>query len=191
MQKHIILSALIALTTLPALADDLGKYTEESRAAVMPFAKALMAANMKAIKADGHESAIKVCKDIAPAMAGDISRQNGWKLTRVSLKVRNPLLGTPDEWEQKTLMQYEERIAKGEKPEAMESAEIVNEPSGQYFRYMKPIVMQQGCVACHGTADKISEGVRARLGADYPHDKAIGYLPGQLRGGVSIKRAIN
>ncbi|MEO8599639.1 MAG: DUF3365 domain-containing protein [bacterium] len=191
MQKHIILSALIALTTLPTLADDLGKYTEESRAAVMPFAKALMAANMKAIKEDGHESAIKVCKDIAPAMAGEISRQKGWKLTRVSLKVRNPLLGTPDEWEQKTLMQYEERIAKGEKPETLESAEIVNEPSGKYFRYMKPIMMQQGCVACHGKADQISEGVRARLGADYPHDKAIGYLPGQLRGGVSIKRAIN
>lgn len=191
MQKHIILSALIALTALPALADDLSKYTEESHAAVMPFSKALMAANMKAIKEGGPESAIKVCKDIAPAMAGDISRQNGWKLTRVSLKVRNPLLGMPDEWEQKTLMQYEERIAKGEKPETLESAEIVNEPSGKYFRYMKPIVMQQGCVACHGKADQISEGVRARLGADYPHDKAIGYLPGQLRGGVSIKRAIN
>lgn len=191
MQKHIILSALIALTALPALADDLGKYTEESRAAVMPFSKALMAANMKAIKEGGPESAIKVCKDIAPAMAGDISRQNGWKLTRVSLKVRNPLLGTPDEWEQKTLMQYEERIAKGEKAETLESAEIVNEPSGKYFRYMKPIVMQQGCVACHGTPDNISAGVRARLGADYPHDKATGYLPGQLRGGVSIKREIN
>lgn len=191
MQKHIILSALIALTALPALADDLSKYTEESHTAVMPFSKALMAANMKAIKEGGPESAIKVCKDIAPAMAGDISRQNGWKLTRVSLKVRNPLLGMPDEWEQKTLMQYEERIAKGEKPETLESAEIVNEPSGKYFRYMKPIVMQQGCVACHGKADQISEGVRASLGADYPHDKAIGYLPGQLRGGVSIKRAIN
>lgn len=191
MQKHIILSALIALTALPALADDLGKYTEESRAAVMPFAKALMAANIKAIKDGGPESAIKVCKDIAPAMAGDISRQNGWKLTRVSLKVRNPLLGTPDQWEQKTLIEYEERIAKGEKPETLESAEIVNEPGGRYFRYMKPIVMQQGCVACHGTADKIPAGVKARLGADYPHDKATGYQPGQLRGGVSIKREIN
>lgn len=191
MQKQIILSALIALTVFPALAGELDKYKEESRAAVMPFMKALMAANMKAIKEGGPESAIKVCKEIAPAMAGDISRQNGWKLTRVSLKVRNPLLGTPDEWEQKTLMQYEQRIAKGEKPETLESAEIVDEPSGKYFRYMKPIVMQQGCVACHGTADKISEGVRARLGADYPHDQATGYLPGQLRGGVSIKREIN
>lgn len=190
MQKHIILSAFIALTVLPALADDLEQYTAESRAAVMPFSKALMAANMNAIKEGGPESAIKVCKDIAPTMAGDISRQNGWKLTRVSLKVRNPLLGTADQWEQKTLMQYEERLAKGEKPEALETAEVVTEPNGKYFRYMKAIVMQQGCVACHGNADQISAGVKARLGAEYPHDQAIGYMRGQVRGGVSIKRAV-
>lgn len=191
MQKHIILSAFIALVAIPALAGDLEQYKAESRAVVMPFSKELMAANMKAIKEGGPESAIKVCKDIAPAMAGDISRQNGWKLTRVSLKVRNPLLGTADQWEQKTLMQYEDRLAKGENPEAMETAEIVNEPNGKYFRYMKAIVLQQGCVACHGSADKIPSAVKARLGEDYPHDKATGYLPGQLCGGVSIKREIN
>lgn len=190
MPKHIIFSTVIALTTIPALAADLDQYREESRAVVMPFSKALMAANMKAISEGGPESAIKVCKDIAPAMAGDISRQNGWKLTRVSLKVRNPLLGSADPWEQKTLMQYEERLAKGEKPEALESAEIVNEPNGKYFRYMKAIVMQQGCVACHGKTNQISAGVRARLGADYPYDQAFGYTPGQVRGGVSIKRAV-
>jgi len=49
MQKHLILSAFLALTALSAVADDLDKYKEESRAAVMPFMKALMAANMKAI----------------------------------------------------------------------------------------------------------------------------------------------
>lgn len=190
MQKHIILSAFIALVAIPALAGDLEQYKAESRAVVMPFSKELMAANMKAIKEGGPESAIKVCKDIAPAMAGDISRQNGWKLTRVSLKVRNPLLGTADQWEQKTLMQYEDRLAKGENPEAMETAEIVNEPNGKYFRYMKAIVLQQGCVACHGSADKIPSAVKARLGEDYPHDQAVGYAPGQLRGGVSIKRRI-
>lgn len=190
MQKHIILSAFIALVAIPALAGGLEQYKAESRAVVMPFSKELMAANMKAIKEGGPESAIKVCKDIAPAMAGDISRQNGWKLTRVSLKVRNPLLGTADQWEQKTLMQYEDRLAKGENPEAMETAEIVNEPNGKYFRYMKAIVLQQGCVACHGSADKIPSAVKARLGEDYPHDQAVGYAPGQLRGGVSIKRRI-
>jgi hypothetical protein len=188
MQQRIILSTLFALFTLPALADNLNEYREESRAAAMPFLKELVAKNQQAIAEGGPESAIKVCKEIAPTMAGDISRQKGWKFTRVSLKVRNPLLGTPDPWEQNSLQQFEERLAKGEKPETLETAEIVNEPNGKYFRYMKAIVLQQGCVSCHGTADKIPEGVKARLGQEYPHDHATGYVPGQVRGGVSIKR---
>jgi hypothetical protein len=190
MKKNISLSLLFALTTLSALADDLDKYKKESRAAAMPFLQEMMAENQKAMSEGGPESAIKVCKEIAPKMTGEISRRNGWKFTRVSLKARNSLLGTPDEWEQKILKQYEERLAKGEKPETLETAEIVNEPNGRYFRYMKAIVLQQGCVACHGTADKISEGVKVRLGAEYPHDQATGYVAGQLRGGVSIKRGV-
>ncbi|MDO8988425.1 MAG: DUF3365 domain-containing protein [Sideroxyarcus sp.] len=190
MRKKIILSALLALAAVPAAADDMGKYLEESRAIIGPFAQQLQAENKKAIKEGGPDSAIKVCKDIAPKMAGDLSRQHGIKLTRVSLKVRNPLLGTADEWEQKTLKQFEERIAKGEKPETLEAAEIVTEPARKYYRFMKGIVMQKGCLGCHGSADVIDENVKARLAEDYPHDRATGYAEGQVRGGISIKRPL-
>ncbi|WP_230369259.1 hypothetical protein [Paludibacterium denitrificans] len=44
----------------------------------------------------GPVAAIGVCKDLAPQLAGELSRENGWKVTRVSLKVRNPMLGLPD-----------------------------------------------------------------------------------------------
>ena len=152
--------------------------------------KKMLAENRKAIEEGGTESAIKVCKEIAPKMAGDISLQNGIKLTRVSLKVRNPLLGTPDAWEQKTLKQFEARLAKGDKPEMLEAAEIVNEPGGKYFRYMKGIVLHQGCIACHGNGDQVIDSVKASLAEEYPHDLAVGYAPGQVRGGVSIKRAL-
>ena len=190
MRNKIILSALLALSATSALADDIAKYQEESRAVIGPFVKQLLEENKKAIKEGGPDSAIKVCKDIAPKMAGDLSRQHGIKLTRVSLKVRNPLLGTADEWEQKTLKQFEERIANGEKPETLEAAEIVNEPAGKYFRFMKGIVLQSGCTACHGTADDVEVSVAARLKEDYPHDQATGYVAGQVRGGVSIKRPL-
>lgn len=191
MRNKIILTALLAAFAAPAAAaDDIAKYQQESRAIIGPFAQQLMAANQKAIKEGGPASAIKVCKDIAPAMAGDLSRQHGIKLTRVSLKVRNPLLGTPDEWEQKMLQQFEARLAKGEKAETLEAAEIVNEPAGTYFRYMKGIVLQAGCVACHGPADQIDAAVKARLTEEYPHDRATGYAAGQVRGGVSIKRPL-
>ncbi|CAG0124275.1 hypothetical protein RHDC2_00455 [Rhodocyclaceae bacterium] len=185
-----LLPIMLALSAAPALADDTSKYQEESRAVAMPFMKQLAAENQKAIAEGGPESAIRVCKEIAPKMSGDISRKQGWKLTRVSLKVRNPLLGTPDAWEQKVLQEFEARAAKGEKAEAMEFAEVVNEPAGTYFRYMKAIGLQPGCVSCHGSAEQIPANVKARLAEDYPHDKAIGYAPGQIRGATSIKRAM-
>lgn len=190
MRNKIVLSTLLVLSSTPAFSDELGKYQDESRAIVAPFMQQLMAENKKAMMEDGPEYAIKVCKDIAPKLAGDLSRRHGIKLTRVSLKVRDPLLGTADEWEQKTLQQFEARLAKGENPETLEAAEIVSEPGGKYFRYMKGIVLQKGCVACHGTREQIIDSVKERLRDEYPHDQATGYTPGQLRGGVSIKRSI-
>lgn len=190
MTSKIILCTLLALAAMPAWADEVSQYADESRAIVTPFMQQLMVENRKAIIEGGLESAIGVCKKIAPRMAGDLSRQYGIRLTRVSLKVRNPLLGTADAWEQQTLLQFEARLAKGEKPEALEAAEIVNEPNGRYFRYMKGIVLQQGCVVCHGPGELMSPKVKARLAEDYPHDQATGYSPGQLRGGVSIKRRL-
>ncbi|MGZ8256281.1 MAG: Tll0287-like domain-containing protein [Gallionella sp.] len=186
--KKIILFATCAFLTSNVLADELSQYQSEARAVAMPFLKKLAAANQQAVSEGGHESAVKVCKDIAPAMAGETSRQTGWKLTRVSLKVRNPLLGTADAWEQKQLQAFAERAAQGEKAETLEASEIVQEPAGKSYRFMKAIVLQPGCVACHGTA--IPDDVQARLHSDYPHDQATGYSAGQIRGAVSIKRPL-
>ena len=188
--KKIISLTTLALLSNSAFADDLSKYQEESRAVAMPFMKKLGAENQKAMSTGGAESATQVCKDIAPAMTSEVSRQTGWKVTRVSLKVRNPMIGTPDAWEQKTLQDFESRAAKGEKPEAMEASEIVQEPAGKSFRFMKAIGLQPGCVACHGAADTLSAEVKARLSADYPHDQATGYSTGQIRGALSIKRPL-
>lgn len=185
--KKIILLAFLSSFSF-AHADELSQYKDESRAVALPFLKQLAAANQKAVSDGGHESAIGVCRDIAPKMAGDISRQTGWKLTRVSLKVRNPLTGTADAWEQKQLQNFTERAAQGEKPEALEVAEIVQEPAGKSFRYMKAIALQPGCVACHG--EQIPDTVKAKLATDYPHDQATGYSAGQIRGAVSIKRPL-
>ncbi len=188
--KKIILISTLALFSNAVFADDLNKYQEESRAVAMPFLKKLAAANKEAVSNGGHASAVGVCKDIAPNMSGEISRQTGWKLTRVSLKVRNPLLGTADAWEQNKLQEFAERAAKGEKPETIEASEIVDEPAGKSFRFMKAIALQPSCVACHGAKEEIPAEVQARLNTDYPHDQATGYKVGDIRGAVSIKRPL-
>lgn len=194
MNTRIILSAALACCALPALAadpaHDLLQYVAESRAAALPFMRELNEANKRAIGEGGPESAIQVCKEIAPKMAGEVSRRTGWKLSRVSAKARNAQLGTPDQWERQTLQQFEERLAKGEPADAMERAEVLQEANGKSFRYMKAIVLQQGCVGCHGQLEQMAPGVKARLNREYPHDEATGYLPGQLRGALSIQRAL-
>ncbi|MDH2916515.1 MAG: DUF3365 domain-containing protein [Gallionella sp.] len=191
MQKKIIIATVFAFSALSAYADNnIDALKDETRAAAMPFMKALAEENKKAVQEGGPESAIKVCKDIAPKMASELSRQKGWKVTRVSMKVRNPMLGTTDEWEQKALKKMEERLAKGEKPESLEVAEVIKGKNGKTFRYMKGIVLQPGCVTCHGKPEEIPEAVKANLAAEYPHDQATGYAPGQLRGGLSIQRKL-
>jgi hypothetical protein len=188
--KKLLFISTLAILSSNVYADELAKYQDEARAVAMPFLKKLGAENQKAVSNGGHESAVKVCKEIAPAMSSDISRQTGWKLTRVSLKVRNPLLGTADAWEQKKLQEFAERAAQGEKPETIEASEIVQESAGKSYRFMKAIALQPGCVACHGTAETIPEDVKTRLATEYPHDQATGYSAGQIRGAVSIKRPL-
>jgi Protein of unknown function (DUF3365) len=48
----------------------------------------------------------------------------------------------------------------------------------------------QLCTNCHGPADALSTAVKARLQAEYPHDKATGYSVGQIRGAVTVKRPL-
>ena len=124
------------------------------------------------------------------AIASDVSRKRGWKVSRVSLKTRDPLLGLPDAWEQKVLADFDRRAASGEKPETLEFAEAVTEPAGRSLRYMKAIPTQELCLGCHGPADKLAEGLKKKLSEAYPHDKATGYSVGQVRGAFTIKKPL-
>jgi Protein of unknown function (DUF3365) len=145
---------------------------------------------LKAIEASGPLRALVVCKYTVPEIASAVSRKYGARVTRVSLTPRNPALGWGDAWEQKTLMSFDERIAKGEKPDAMEQWEVVNEPSGKFLRYMRALPMVQACMGCHGPTEQISESIRAQLAHEYPHDKATGLTVGRLRGAVTYKKPL-
>jgi hypothetical protein len=132
--------------------------------------------------------AIAVRRYSMPAIASDVSRKTGWKVAAVSLRPRNPALGTPDAWERAVLMQFEAKNRRGEKPEQLQHYEIVTEGSSRYFRYMKGIVLSQPCLTCHGNG--IAPEVKAQLAKDYPHDRSTGYQVGEVRGAVSVKRPL-
>jgi hypothetical protein len=191
MKKLLLISTtlLLAASALPAIADDMAQYQEESRKIVKEFASQLGGELQREMKENGPVAAIKVCRNVAPAIASEASRKNGWNVGRKSLKTRNAALGMPDAWEQKVLADFEKRMEK-ENPANMEFAEVVTEPQGKFFRYMKAIPVQDVCLKCHGTDDTIAPNVKDALKAEYPHDKATGYTLGQIRGGFSIKRPL-
>jgi hypothetical protein len=179
-----------AVLELPAAADDNARYLEESRALAKTLQGQLAPLLMKEINERGPEGAIGVCTTIAPTVASELSRKHGVKVSRVSLRTRNPVLGTPDAWEQRVLAEFDRRAAAGEKPDAIEFGEVVTEPAGRSWRYMKALPVMQLCTNCHGSADALAPAVKARLQSDYPHDKATGYGVGQLRGAVTVKRPL-
>jgi hypothetical protein len=166
------------------------KQIDESRAVAKTLATQLGGKLKESMNKNGPEESISVCKEIAPQIATDLSKQTGWQVSRVGTRTRNAETGTPDAWNAKALANFAERMKQGEKPDAMELAEVVNEPSGKTLRYAKAIALQPMCVTCHGAVESIPEGVRARLQAEYPLDKATGYKVGELRGAVVIKRPI-
>ena len=189
--------ALIAFA-LPALFAGCasGPSAEEQAAMVADARKASAALTQKlggelkaALGEKGAEGAIGVCKERAPQIAAEVSKQFGLQATRVSPKNRNPS-AVPDAWEAEAQAGLEKRLAAGEKPETLDTWEIVSTPTGKQFRYAKALPVLPLCLTCHGGPADIPEGVKARLAADYPLDKATGYAPGMLRGIVSIRRPL-
>lgn len=187
----IVASALLLIAaSAPALAADMDTMKKEAVETTQAFVKQLGGAMQKEMKAGGPVAAVKVCSELAPQITAQISREKGWMVTRVGTRVRNPMLGMPDAWEQNVLAKFQERADKGESFEKMAFAEIVEEPNGKYFRFMKAIGVQGQCLACHGDPAGMKEEVKALLQERYPHDQAKGYKAGDLRGAVSIKRPL-
>ncbi len=154
------------------------------------FVKELGEAMTREMTRDGPTEAIKVCAELASEIAGRLPWEQGWRVTRVGTRVRTPLLGMPDAWEQQVLAEFAERVGKGETFPGMTRSEVVAEPSGQYYRFMKPIALQPQCVLCHGPSDQIPEGIRHVLKQRCPFDTATGYKAGELREAVSVKQPL-
>lgn len=141
------------------------------------------------MSAKGPEGTIVVCKVRAPEIAAEVSKQSGFSVKRVSPKNRNPA-GVPDAWEAEAQASLEKRMAAGEKPETLDTWQVVSTPSGKVFRYAKALPVQPVCLTCHGDPAAIPDGVKAVLATEYPQDKATGYAPGMIRGIVSVQRPL-
>jgi hypothetical protein len=163
---------------------------EGAREVARTLASRLQQALQTTLGSGDVPGAIAACNQMAPDYTQQVSTERGWRVTRVSLQPRNPLLGTPDAWEQRFLQQFDEAAATGVDPTTLEVAEIVEEPQGKRLRYLKALPVQAPCLTCHGPATTLSPEVVSALRARYPHDRAVGYGLGDVRGALSVKMPI-
>ncbi|MDO6681917.1 DUF3365 domain-containing protein [Oceanobacter sp. 5_MG-2023] len=176
------LAGALASTAVRAEQPEEGSLNQEARQQAMMFGKQLMQTVQKGMKAGGPTEAIHLCNVEAPEIATAHS-QGDWAVGRTSLKIRNPD-NAPDSWELATLKDFDQRLAAGETPATLEASIVEN---GEY-RYMKAIPTGALCLNCHGSA--LAEPVQTRLSKLYPHDKAVGYQAGQLRGAFTLRKTL-
>ena len=171
-----VIFCAIAVSTVPTVtaAGDESALLLKSREITAQFATELQAALKQSMGSGGPIAAIGACKDMAPQIAADLSRENGATVSRTSLKVRNKA-NTAESWQAQVLHDFD-----------------ATETPGEYFeqfgkhgaRYMKPIPTGGLCLTCHGS--ELSPDIRARLDEAYPGDQARGYNIGDIRGAFSV-----
>ncbi len=187
MKKFLFVAALLlaplAVDSVYANEDPL---LDEARKVALSLPPKLIVTLQQEIAKSGHAGAIDVCKEKTPQIAAEIIKNSGWKIKRVSLKARNATRATPDAWEKAALEAFDQRVAAGESPATMEKGEKV----GNEYRYVKALPVQKLCLGCHGQPDQISPEVQAALSKNYPEDHATGYSEGQIRGAISVRKAL-
>ena len=126
--------------------------------------------------------------DNVPGWGKDLSDAAQIDFSRAALGVRNPA-DAPDAWERQQMERMSFMLDAGVDPGTMEIAEIITEDGTKVFRWMRPILMTDSCLACHGEA--IDPRVKLLLGQEYSQDEATGYSAGQLGGAYSVRKVLS
>jgi len=163
---------------------------EGMRTTTMEFMKALKGILINQMQSKGVVQAVSVCSDTAQLLTNNFGLQKGVFIRRVSFKNRNEN-NYPDDFEKKILNRFELLWQNKELDDRTEHIEVIKEGEYTYLRYLKPILVEAECLNCHGGEKNIVLQVKEIIAAKYPHDKAVDYNLGDLRGVVSVKKVIN
>ena len=181
-----VVSALPAIAQKSAI--DAAKRTQKARETAITLGERLRSQLAAAIKSGGAVSALGLCQTISPDLVTSANDEFGFETGRTAMRLRNPE-NAPDEWELKVLKLFQDQIAAGSDPARLEFSETLTTAEGdKLFRYMKPIMTAEMCLACHGT--DVKPEVKAEITRYYPEDKAVGFKLGELRGAFSLAQLI-
>ena len=179
----VVIFALVLIFIQAAVANEQSSGSniqQQAKSKIQTFANKLKTQLSQAIKTGGFESGIEVCHTQAPIIADQLSN-NGWTLSRVSLKARN-INNRPLPWQKNVLEQFEKEKAQGIN---VNQLKFVSEDADK-FTMMKAIPTGQVCLACHGK--NIAEPIVKKIKLHYPSDLATGFKLGDIRGAFVIEK---
>ncbi len=159
-----------ALTAARAAADGLGG---EIRALLV-----------SELRAGGADVAVAACARSAQAKTAAYRSRSGVDIRRVSLRHRNAV-NAPDAYERGVLESFD-RLPIEARPKA-EHWQVVTEDGKETLRYLRPLVTNAMCLACHGRRETLPEAVKVALAKEYPDDRATGFEAGDVRGAISVR----
>jgi hypothetical protein len=184
-RQTLLTGVALAVLVLPVAAADAPE-VGQARAAATRVLEETRSVLQGALSGGNPAAALRVCASVAQNIARK-HEQEGWRVRRVSDKVRNPA-DTPDAYEREVLRVWQEEKKAGRLTPATEHQEIVTEDGQRSLRYMKPIFIAGPlCLQCHGDPAKLGPGVAEALKELYPSDQATGYAVGDLRGAISVR----
>jgi hypothetical protein len=137
---------------------------------------------MGTMQEQGPVAAVEICSEVAQERTESFASE-GVSVRRVSHRLRNPR-NAPDAAEAGELDRLQRLQDAGEAlPEVVR---IVRRGDERFLHYVRPILVAQPCLTCHGAPERIDPDVARIIRDRYPSDAATGYQAGDLRGAVSV-----
>jgi Protein of unknown function (DUF3365) len=162
---------------------------DKARSLANAYSEKLRAGVIQALKDGGPVGAIGACNTLAPELNTTITAESAFEIGRTAFRVRNPD-NAPDAWELAGLENFQKALTAGGDAKTMETYDVVSTKEGQkLFRYMRPIMMREPCMSCHGPG--VAQDVKAEIAKYYTDDKAIGFNLGELRGAFSLVQQLD
>ncbi len=197
MSRHVRLATLPLCSALLALACSGGNGSAvdhpptpdsasiaQARLAADALGKDLMPLLLGALERGGPAEAVAFCADSAQVRTAR-HRDAGIDVRRVGTRVRNPA-NAPDSVERSLLTQLATGLERGALPQ--EIVTVIAGPDGSFrLQYIRPIVVAEPCLVCHGDPATFNPVVTQVLATRYPDDRATGYRVGDLRGGITVR----
>lgn len=189
MKKIVLLSVMVSSLVFGANEAMMAKKVEKQKVMMIGQQTSKMLFNTLApklkatIKKDGILKAGEFCANEAQNLTKEVNKSlpKGVSVKRVSLKNRNDL-NAPSEDETNVLKAFDLLNSSNA---ILNHLVTENEKS---YKFYKPMVINQGvCLKCHGDSETLDKEVSKLFTKKYPHDKAIGFKMGDIRGAIVVE----